>query len=206
MPIVVFDFDGTLVDTAPVFARAAADADLAAVRRIVSNASRYTEIFRELSTDVDSGEAPDPETSRPEGIGRRFREIYPREGKLYPGVYRMLMALEGSHGVGVAGSAPNDLLVEMIDYFGLDGYVDHVVSVNDGDGSGTEGSRRPVEAIDRDPDEMIWVSGRRSSLEIARKLDIATVLASYGYAAEAEVTADDRIDRLSGLLTLLPGV
>ncbi len=211
MSVIFFDFDGTLVDTVPAFAAAlrtagAVDDDISIsggeIQQIVADAGSYGAVFDALSDEVSASDGEGPSISAA-AIDDAFQEAYPTHGKLYPGVYRLLMALEDEAICGIVGSAPVPLLDAMVDYYGLDAYIAHTFSMAQQSPSLREALDTRINQGDLSPTDAYWASSRPMQLELARDLGVQTIYTAYGYGADPSVPSDHRVDRLSALFRLL---
>lgn len=207
MSLVVFDFDGTLVDTAPAFEAAvrkvfsAETAGLLSVDRIeeiVARSDTYGAIFDEFVEELSEQEGGRASVSA-DALATAFRQVYPAHGKLYPGVYRLLMALQEQADCAVVGSAPPSLLGEMVDYFGLDGYVAHTAAASGALRSVTDWLSRTESAADG----VLLVTSHPTRLEFGRDAGMTTVFCAYGYGPAPRGKVDHRIERLSELFGLV---
>ncbi len=213
---VVFDLDGTLIDSAPDIADA--------LNMVMAELGRvgFTEAgVRKMVGDGWAGllgRAMNG-TGGPPGRGMawvedRFRAHYaPRSTRLsslYPTARETVEAL---HGDGVAlgvctnkRQAATDIVVEG---FGLGPYMGAVVG-------GDTGVSKPdprhigavLEKLGIDPGDAVMVGDSKADLDAARGLAMPCVLVRYGYTAVPveELGGDRLIDRMAELHDVLPGL
>lgn len=212
--LVLFDLDGTLVDTAPDLAavanrqRAQRGLDplpLADLRPFASQGARGL-IGRAL------GIGPDAEAFEP--LRRDFLALYEQalcvESRLFPGMDETLAALE-ARGVrwGVVTNKIARYTLPLVEQLGLARRVACVVS---GD---TTAHAKPhpaplLHALAEcavAPRGAVYVGDDRRDVESGRAAGLATVVAAYGYLGDGgspdDWGADHRIDAPADLLTLV---
>ena len=205
---IVFDFDGTLVDSAPSMARAinemacrrgAPPVDVAAVRRFVS-------LGGTAMLTAALGEQTDPVADLDE-LRTLLREQDADPNDLYPGVVDTLAALkQDRYRIGVCTNKSEDIAVQYAAGLGIAGHLDVIIG-------GAPGRRlKPdpqlaemvLERLGTTARASIFVGDSEIDAETAAATGIPFVLVTFGYphGAIETITADARIDHFSEL----PGV
>ncbi|NQW12373.1 MAG: phosphoglycolate phosphatase [Alphaproteobacteria bacterium] len=212
---VVFDLDGTLIDSAPDLARAinaVLDEDdrdrlsLTQVRRFIGDGARVLVDRAMAATGIPlTGDALDTATAR-------FLDHYGAglaiDTQIYAGAAETLERLKDSGlAIGVCTNKPQAATEAVLAHFGLGRWVDVIGG----------GDRFPV----RKPEpghlqgvlddlgvpahRAVMVGDNEHDMAVARATGTGSVLVSWGYARQPleEIDADRRIDRLSELLVLL---
>lgn len=206
--LIVFDFDGTLVDTAAAFAAALPEVvrskvSQEQVRSVLSSALTERSVFVQLLEAFEGPErAVTPE--KVEAFQTAVQEAFPAKAKLYPGAYRLLMDLE-RRGIarGVVGNWPLDFFEEIIAYTGLAGYVDPVVSLPEAQKRQEDVGQLLVDASGVKADELLLVSSNKTLLELAHLKGIPTGFAAYGYSADSPTKTTYELERLLALNQLI---
>jgi phosphoglycolate phosphatase len=212
---VVFDLDGTLIDSAPDIADAInmVLADLgrvavheAVVRELVGSgwAGLLERILEKTGGDAEQGT---------EWVVQRFRDYYvPRSTRLsslYPTAMDTIQLL---HGQGVKlGICTNKRQVAtdvVVENFGLKRYVDSVI------GGDTAGAMKPdprhlaavLAELGVEASAALMVGDSKADVAAARALAMPVAVVSYGYTAipAHELEGDVLIDRLADLPEHLP--
>jgi 2-phosphoglycolate phosphatase len=203
--LVLFDLDGTLVDTAPDIARALAAAleavgvpapPLDAVKQMVGDGAR--ELIRRAFAAVGGGAAPDEESE--EATFGRFIASYRQnvcvDSRLYPGVAEGLAALRGDGAsLAVVTNKPGDLARSVLATLGI--AASFVAIIGDGDGF----PRKPdpaaalsvlakVGALGASPAATFVVGDGLPDMRLGRALGATTVAAAWGYVATAQLAAE----------------
>ena len=196
--LVLFDLDGTLVDTAPDIARAlgvalagtgVAPLPLDAVKRMVGDGAREL-IRRALAAAPSDG-------AREEAAFRRFLASY-RENvcvasQPYPGVVEGLAALRGDGAVlAVVTNKPGDLSRTLLGTLGIAASFDAII----GDGDGFPRKPDPTAArsilarVDASPDRAVMVGDGLPDMRLARALGVTAVAATWGYVPAAALAGE----------------
>ena len=218
MPAIVFDLDGTLVETAPdlhavlaeVLGEEAVPApSLAAIRHMVGDGARAL-LERAL---LAAGEPVRSE--RLERLFGRFLEVYTAEpcrfGHAYPGVEDTLARLAAAgHPLGVCTNKPQRPSELVLQALGLDRWLSAVV------GGDALPVRKPDPAhlaavlarLGAGHEGAVMVGDSRNDVTTARALGISCVLVSFGYTPvpARELGADAVIDRFADLPDALRGL
>ena len=211
---VLFDLDGTLVDTAPDMA-AALDIlcreenqpvlPYEQVRPVVSNGSNA--LIR-----LAFGDSQDPE--RLEHLRRRYLEIYQQniciESSTFDGIDKVLEHIE-HHGLnwGVVTNKPGWLTLPLMNRLRLDERAATIVS-----GDTTNNSKphpdpmhHACKEADSESGECLYVGDARRDIEAGNNAGMKTLVASYGYIDSAEDVstwgADAIINRPEDILLYL---
>jgi len=185
--LIVFDLDGTLVDSIHDLAEAASDLserhggprlDDETVCRLVGEGA---EVLVERVMARAGLAAPPP------GALQEFLELYERRmfdtTRAYPGVCDTLRALADTHAMALLTNKPEDSARKVLAHTGLDGFFRHLVF---GDG---ELGRKP------DPAGLVWLMARHGAparrtvlvgdsevdLATARAAGVRVCLARYGF-------------------------
>jgi phosphoglycolate phosphatase len=209
---VLFDLDGTLVDTAddfiPVVQQLRADAgrpamDAERIRATVSNGARA---LVELALDIDEGH-PQFEDWR-QRLLTLYAGILGRHARPYPGMRELLADLE-ARGLcwGIATNKPRELTHSLLAQ--LDLQAGSVVCPED------VKQRKPhpesLELACRElacaPGEAVYVGDHARDIEAGRGAGLYTIAAAYGYIEPGDAAtawgADAIIERSTDLAALL---
>lgn len=212
---VVFDLDGTLIDSAADLGRAAnrllADESrralsMAEVRSFIGDGARVLVERAMAATGPASGEAA------LDGLTARFIAHYESDPTaattVYPSVPETLIALRlAGLRIAVCTNKPQNATGSVLGALGLADLVDAAAG----------GDRFPVrkpdaghllgtlELLGVDAERAVMVGDNEHDAAVARSAGTGAVLVTYGYARKplAEIDVDARIDRLDGLLDLL---
>ncbi len=123
----------------------------------------------------------------------RFREKGMYENKIYPGIAKMLGALQASgKRLGVATLKPEVFAVPILKHFGIDKYFEFIVGV---ELSGKQTQKEDVirEALRRfgaedRKESVVMVGDRKNDVIGARKAGVGCVGILYGYGSEEELS------------------
>ena len=210
---VVFDLDGTLVDTAAdihaVLAEVLVEAgqpasDLDAVRAMIGDGARVLieRAVAAVGADADI-----------DALHHRFTARYAllpcRHSVPYPGAVELLRELRHRGlRLGLCTNKPQAPTVALLAALGLDGALDAVIG-----GDVLAGVRKPDPAhllavlarLDAEPAAAVMVGDSRNDLLAARGAGLRCVLVGFGYTAvpARELGADAVVDRLAELPALL---
>ncbi len=200
---VLFDLDGTLVDTAPDMANA--------LNRTLVNHGRQPLAFETIRPSVSLGgvalvklafelDEADPELDR---LRKEFLAIYrdnlSRESCLFPGMELVLAGLEEiSASWGIVTNKPAWLTNPLMQDLQLDARTGCIVS---GD---TLEQRKPhpapllhaCELLQCNPGETVYVGDARRDIEAGASAGMTTLVAAYGYIDKAENPDDWGADGL----------
>jgi phosphoglycolate phosphatase len=196
--LVLFDLDGTLVDTAPDIARALGVAlegtgvpelSLDTVKRMIGDGAR--ELIRRALADAQSDGA------REEAAFGRFLASY-RENvcvgsQLYPGVREGLAALraEGA-ALAVVTNKPGDLSRALLATLGIATLFEAII----GDGDGFPRKPDPAAALSIlakvgvPPDRAVMLGDGLPDMRLARALGVTGVAATWGYVPGATLARE----------------
>jgi phosphoglycolate phosphatase len=218
-PALIFDLDGTLVDTAPDLLAALnavlltvgrRPVDLADLRHLVGFGARamLTEAFK-----MTSGEA---EPERLEGMMDTFLAHYRSHiadlSRPYPGVEETLTAFEAAGArMGVLTNKPHDLTLLLIAKLGLDKYFAAIF------GQGRMPYTKPDARIFQDVVRevggvgagVLMIGDSITDVQTARAVGAPVILLSYGYTPEparrlgADAVVDDFRDIPAAVRRLL---
>ncbi len=212
VPAVVFDLDGTLVDSAADVQRALnrtlasedlppIDVDL--VRYMIGGGPRLL-VLRALAElrVKKSRYAVDRLTDL-------FHDEYLRqentESRLYDGAEDCLRQLRAAGTrTGICSNKPDDLCHKLIDDLGAGQYFDVIL------GSGSGLPRKPdpapllevIQQLDSRPEATLYVGDSETDVKTARAAGVDVVLVSYGYTARpaADLGADKVYDSLADIV------
>ncbi|GHU05743.1 phosphoglycolate phosphatase, bacterial [Alphaproteobacteria bacterium] len=211
---VVFDLDGTLVDSAPDI--------LAALNRLLLDYGRRKADGDELRFWLGDGvsrlvaRAFDARGGLPEGVAlemaaREFRSFYSGhatdETRLFPHVAEVLEQLqEQGYRLGVCTNKGDALALEVLEGLGIRRRFSAVLG----------GDRSPVckpdpahilktlEEMGADPARALMVGDTDNDVAAAKRAGIPVVVTSFGYACGPVTNADAVIDDFLELLSLAP--
>ncbi|HUS24504.1 MAG TPA: phosphoglycolate phosphatase [Candidatus Binatia bacterium] len=186
----LFDLDGTLVDTAPDLGHAAncvrAELGLpplpeAAYRPVASAGARG---LLQVALGMAPGHAG--YEARRESFLRHYREHLARASRLFPGMDEVLAALAG-RGVrwGVATNKPASLAQPLMEALGLARTC--AVLIGGGDvlhlKPAPDSLLRAAATLDLDPARCLYVGDDRRDVDAARAAGMPVVVAGWGYLA-----------------------
>lgn len=213
MSLLLFDLDGTLVDSAPAV-QAALDrvrerkglppVEIGAVQALLAAAG---EVGGEASLLVPEGSSGKDLRDALLLYGRYLQEAFPAHARLYPGVLPMLDDL-ATRGVrrAVVSSRLTLFLYEILHHAGLEGRFELVL--------GADAVAHPPPAPDlvqaalaqvsEPAAEALLISDGMAELEAARAAGVATAFAAYGYGV-APAFSVDRILHTPDDLRAWPG-
>lgn len=209
----VFDLDGTLIDTAAdihaVLAEVLLEAgheapDLAAVRAMIGDGARVLieRAVAHVGADTDIDELHRRFT-------RRYAEVPCRHSVPYPGAVALLEALRArGMRLGLCTNKPRAATMGLLEALALAQAFDAVIG-----GDVLEGVRKPdpahlgavLTALHATAEAAVMVGDGRNDLLAARGAGVRCVLVSFGYTAvpARELGADAVVDRLDELPALL---
>jgi phosphoglycolate phosphatase len=215
---VLFDLDGTLIDSAPDIA--AAVNELLGRRglgpltldQVVSMIGNGTKKLTERAFAATSGPLS------PDELDQRYAEMLEIYGRhltgvttLLPGAAELIAALrrQGAR-LGVVTNKPQRFIETIVEHFGLDGDFDVVI----GSDAGVTPKPAPdmlyaaMDKLDAGPRDTVMVGDSTSDVESARAAGVASVIRRGGYThTPAEMLgADLVIDRLDELIAVLPAL
>lgn len=210
-PAVIFDFDGTLIDSAPDIAQALNHVLAAAGRPVLALDDVKMMIGDGAPVLVECGFA----ATGPALTGaalvtqqQQFMAVYadlPADPAcLYPGVIDTLMALKAAgHRLGLCTNKPAAITHDLLPELGLYGFFDAVA------GGDTVADRKPhpapllwvMERLGVGADAALMVGDNANDVATARGAGIPVVAVSYGYPRMpvADLGADIIIDRFADL-------
>ena len=196
--LVLFDLDGTLVDTAPDIARALAAAlagtgvaplSLEAVKRMVGDGAR--ELIRRALAALP------PDAAREQAAFERllasYRENVCVASRLYPGVVEGLAALRrDGTSLAIVTNKPGDLARTLLEILGV--AASFVAIIGDGDGF----PRKPdpaaalsiLQKVDASPDRVVIVGDGLPDVRLARALGVTAIAAAWGYVPAAALAGE----------------
>ncbi|MSP42850.1 MAG: phosphoglycolate phosphatase [Alphaproteobacteria bacterium] len=213
---IVFDLDGTLVDTAPDLTAALnhvlvregrAPLPLTEVRNLVGHGARA---LIERGMSVAGASPPEPELQRMLGL---FLSFYganiANHSTLFPGVTETLAHLRGGQALlGVCTNKPAALSQALFSALNMHGQFEAVL------GSDSLPVRKPdplhlIETVRQaggDPARAVMVGDSATDVHTARAANIPVVLVSFGYTLipAHELGADRVIDSFDALIQVLP--
>jgi phosphoglycolate phosphatase len=196
--VVLFDLDGTLVDSAPDIARALGVAlaetglpplSLDTVKRMVGDGAR--ELIRRALA------AAPPDAAREEAAFGRFLASY-RENvcvasQLYPGVLDGLAALRSDGAaLAVVTNKPGDLARTLLAALGIAASFEAII----GDGDGFPRKPDPAAALSvlakagASPERAVVVGDGLPDMRLARALGATAVAATWGYVPAAALAGE----------------
>ncbi len=201
-PLVLFDLDGTLVDTAPDIAAAlgaalaeigVAPPPLPVVKRMVGDGAR------ELIRRALAGRPPDAarKEAEQEAVFQSFLANYRAQvcvaSRLYPGAAEAVAALRGD-GVrlAVVTNKPGDLARRLLATLGLADELDAII----GDGDGFPRKPDPAAALSllsragASRERTVVIGDGLPDMRLARALGATAVAATWGYVPATELAAE----------------
>lgn len=211
---VLFDLDGTLIDTAP---------DMAAALDVLCDEEKHTRLpFSEVRPVVSNGSVAlvtlafgdNLDTTTLDRLKLRYLEIYKNglaiHSQLFEEMANLLAQLEKDKiKWGVVTNKPGWLTEPLMESLGLLQRAACIVS------SDSTENRKPhpepmfyaCKLTNSQPEECVYIGDARRDIEAGQNAGMKTIIAEYGYIGEWENTedwcADHKIQRPSQLLALL---
>jgi phosphoglycolate phosphatase len=212
MKLILFDLDGTLVDSAPAVAEA-----INRVRARKDLESVSEEVVRASFSATEAERGPQSLLVPPDASGKTRRDAlllfgsYQQEAfqshvALFPGVLDLLEALrKRGIQVGVLSNRLSLFLYEILQHAGLEGKLDPVL--------GADAVAQPPPAPDLvqlalaqtgiAAAEALVIAYGQAELNAARAADVNTAFAAYGYGAAPTWMPDAILKEPADLLALL---
>ena len=196
---VIFDLDGTLIDSAPDL--------LDSLNHVLTSLSRRKVDLDEVHAMMGHGAVKlleqglsltggEPEGTDHEALVKRFLDYYEAHitdrTRLYPGVADTLKALaDEGHMLAICTNKMQHFTEKIIDQLDLAGFFQAVI------GGGVTGTAKP----DCTAGDAVMVGDSRNDSDAAQGLGMAVILVTFGYSREAVETlgADRLIDHFSEL-------
>ena len=211
---VLFDLDGTLIDTAP---------DMAAALDVLCDEEQHPRLpFSEVRPVVSNGSialvtlafGDDLDEQTLDRLKKRYLEIYQNElavhSRLFDEMDKLLQQLEQQNiKWGVVTNKPGWLTEPLMEALGLHQRAACIVS------SDSTQNRKPhpepmyhaCKLSGSEPDECVYVGDARRDIEAGQNAGMKTIIAEYGYIGDWENTdewqADYSIQTPSQILALL---
>ncbi len=185
---ILFDLDGTLLDTAPDMGRALNQLLLEQGRESLDAATIRPQVSHGTQGLLGLGFGLGPEAPGFEALRERFLTLYratlAAETRLFPGMEQVLDALE-SRGMpwGVVTNKPADLAAPLLDELGLGRRSGCLV------GGDTVARRKPdplpllhaCGLVGVEPARCLYVGDAERDMIAGRRAGMATLVAAYGY-------------------------
>jgi len=210
-PVLIFDLDGTLVDTAPdllgalnaiLIREGRPPVDHADLRHLVGHGSRtmLIEAFKMTGEPMDEARLP--------GLIDEYIAHYRRHvavaSRPFPGVEETLAELSGGAQLGVLTNKPQELTDLLLPALGLDRYFGAI------HGAGRYGYNKPDARVfhhvveELGGGKALMVGDSLTDVQTARAADAPVILVSYGYTPEPVHTlgADAVVDRFAEIPAL----
>ena len=198
---VLFDLDGTLIDTAP---------DMAAALDILCDEEQHARLpYSDVRPIVSNGSVAlvklafgdDMDVQTLERLKKRYLEIYQQHlavhSQLFEEMDKLLLQLE-RNGIkwGIVTNKPGWLTEPLMESLGLHERAACIVS------SDSTNNRKPhpepmfyaCKLTNAQPDECIYIGDARRDIEAGHNAGMKTIIAEYGYIADSENTEDWRAD------------
>jgi len=214
-PAIVFDLDGTLIDSAPDIA--------AAINAVLGESGRRNLSLTEVRQMVGDGTqalvsrafaavggAPLAESELSRHIGKyriAYEERATRDTVPYPGVVETLRSLyQAGFRLGVCTNKPDRPARAIIEAFGMAPYIGALVG-------GDAPARKPdarhlrgtLDLLGAGPQEAVMVGDGINDVMVARALSVPVVIVTFGYSktSPGSLGADAIIDRFDQLFEAL---
>lgn len=208
-PVLIFDLDGTLVDSAPDLTHSLnytltgdglETAELSEVRKMVGQGAR-----RLIETAVE-WQGADRSTAEVDALLDIFLDHYSRnlcvDTAAFPGVAETVEQLARRHKLGICTNKPVDLAVRLVADLGYAGYFPVILG-----GDSLPWKKPDARHIDATRDRLapgaraIMVGDSMTDIGAARNAGIPVIAVSYGYTAipVADFKADVVVDHFADL-------
>ena len=201
---IIFDLDGTLVDTVPDL-RNALNKTLAELGREPLDTNAVKGMIGDgIAKFVErgfaaTGTAPGPKEL--EALVSRYSHYYDQglivDSALYPGVADTLKTLnDGGHQLGVCTNKPYAQSVKILNALNIEAYF-HTITGGDSTDRLKPDPKpllRTLEKMNVPPDAAVMVGDSANDVEAARRAGIASIVVSYGYSdRDPETLGADKV-------------
>ncbi|HEY9053049.1 MAG TPA: HAD-IA family hydrolase [Gammaproteobacteria bacterium] len=193
---ILFDLDGTLIDTAPDMARS--------LNILLEEEGKQALPYDNIRPVVSNGSVAlvnlgfgDIDGENLERLKKRYLEIYQQrlciDSKLFDGMDELLMHIESQgKNWGVVTNKPGWLTMPLMEQIGL---LDRAACVVSGD---TTPNRKPHPepmfhaclAAGSEPHQCLYIGDARRDIEAGNNAGMKTIIAMYGYIGDWENTDD----------------
>ena len=194
---VLFDLDGTLIDTAPDMANA--------LNILLNEEQRDSMLFEQIRPVVSNGSAalvklgfPDlSENGELDRLKKRYLEIYEDnlciDSGLFPGMHELIEGIEQNNkNWGVVTNKPGWLTDPLMQQLNL---AERAACIISGD---TTPNRKPhpepmflaCKQANSNAEDCVYIGDARRDIEAGNNAGMKTVIASYGYIGDWEATDD----------------
>ncbi len=219
MQVYLFDFDGTLIDSAPDLTRAL-DVSLRRAGIPAVGLEQVKGMFGQgasrLIEQAVQHVTGDPSLTMESPLCRlllsvfleQYEMICTETSVLYPGAMETIHTLKSREKkIGLVTNKPRQLVEVMLPAFGLIDLFDVVVAGDDLPKKKPEPDMvyRALNELGAAPQDCCLVGDSRADLGAAQASGVSSILVSFGYSGDMDVTkvgADHVIDQLMELLTL----
>jgi phosphoglycolate phosphatase len=197
--LVMFDLDGTLVDTAQDIASALnatlSEAGLASLATEVVIGYIGNGAAKLIERALPPASAADPRSDVAALVGR-FKAHYAanvcEQSRVYPGITDLLERVGAQVPLAVLTNKPGDLARSLLKALGIDGWFAHIIG--DGDGfqrkPAPDAARWLIAQHNLSPTAAILVGDGLPDIQVARATGCAVAAVTWGYTSPAALQAE----------------